>query len=402
MISFRTQNVQQGLHSSGSKGRAAWLDKTGTVKSWLDAGTTVVAVQEAGVRSDTTPPPIRDGLFPHTSLFTNDTTTRSGVQSVGLVVHESWRVDHVKRLPASSRLIGAEIRRKGTVALVVSVLLPPGLDFCPPKPPSPADSDEVRVRKTNLAEARLILDTVQMWAAPYDLVIVLGDMNCTIVPGFDRGSAGCPAVNPLTESILAPPSPFIDVYRSVHPRLEGWTRLRARLDYILVKLPGEHVRVQSCDTDWGFPSDHAGLECSLDIDPGTALTCRKPAPRAFDLRRASDEQRDHFRREGNAAAKLVVDRLRADRASAGGDNEALLRILEDAQKEASSPLPSPVSPPQKSGLTIRGSRPSDFGFMPFVAWYGPSRSRGMASSRPSPGAGLSTRPGRSWLTLALR
>ena len=56
MISFRTQNVQQGLHSYGSSGRAAWLDKTGLVKSWLDAGTVAVAIQEAGVKSDTTAP----------------------------------------------------------------------------------------------------------------------------------------------------------------------------------------------------------------------------------------------------------------------------------------------------------------------------------------------------------
>ena len=254
--------------------------------------------------------------------------------------------------------------------LVISVLLPPGLDYSPASTPSPTDKPESRRRKTDLAEARLILDTVQRWAAPYDLAVVLGDMNCTIIPGLDRGTARIPAVSPLSESILSPSSSFTDAFRFLHPHLHCWTRERARIDYALVKCKTQE-QVRSCDIDWGFPSDHAGLECCIDIGRNKdSPKCHGPEPRAFDLHRASDEQRDRFRLQGNEMAGKLLSQLRVD-CEGVADTERLLRTLEALRRtsrQASWKWPEHASLPQRDGKRTPGNRPSDYGCTPCVGW----------------------------------
>ena len=103
-------------------------------------------------------------------------------------------------------------------------------------------------------------------------------------------------------------SPFCDAYRELHPEEPGFTRDRARLDYIFLPRALLGAGLVGCAVHPGdFPSDHCPVSASVEAhDP--ASTCPLPRwsrPRTI-IERASRPQRVAFARAADEAVGALV------------------------------------------------------------------------------------------------
>lgn len=198
-VEGRTQNLRRGLHPPDSDGLRG--GKAGAVLHYIDHdGVDFVCMQETGIRSNTTPPALkevfrRDG---HTVLV-QGAHSDNAFDNVGIAIHKRWKVDHIFRMPASGRCLGVALRRGTSRIFVASVLLPTGLD------PLPANSG-VWTNIQKRAEVRRIFAQIDKWSASFEVVFVCGDLNCTVTRGLDRDdeSTGPRPDNLLLQTILAP------------------------------------------------------------------------------------------------------------------------------------------------------------------------------------------------------
>ena len=287
-VEGRTQNLRRGLHPSDSDGLRG--GKAGAVLHDIDHdGVDFVCMQETGIRSNTTPPALkevfrRDG---HTVLV-QGTHSDNAFDNVGIAIHKRWKVDHIFRMPASGRCLGVALRRGTSRIFVASVLLPTGLD------PLPANSG-VWTNIQKRAEVRRIFAQIDKWSASYEVVFVCGDLNCTVTRGLDRDDEGTGPRpdNLLLQTILAPRSRFEDLFRSLWPTAHGWTRAGARLDYALLKAPATAVKV-SCEVSDDFDSDHAGVTFAVHLRDDPGLAAPPWSRRTTQAHKASPAERAAF------------------------------------------------------------------------------------------------------------
>ena len=136
---------------------------------------------------------------------------------------------------------------------VASIKLPPNLD---------ATCNRWETSVLQRASRRLAARVME-WASPYRLAFICGDLNTTASCCLDRpGSCSppCPVARPgnvISEVLTSPISPFCDTFRELHPNEHGFTRDRARLDYIILPRALLSSDLVDCAVHPGaFPSDH--------------------------------------------------------------------------------------------------------------------------------------------------
>jgi hypothetical protein len=322
-IRGRSQNVERGLCPSGTRRSK---DKAKTIHHYIDQdGDDFVCIQESGIRLDTCPPAL-SSIFSSTGhhIVVGGAHSAHSSDTVAIAVHKQWKVARVFRLPGSSRCLAVELRQGSCIIFVASVYLPSNLDLIP------LTTDDWGMKQSR-AEARRILAAVERWSCPYSVAILCGDMNCTVNRTLDRkdDGSGPRAGNLLVETVLSTNAPFSDLFRELYPLEKGWTRRDARLDYVLLKAPGDVERV-NCLVDGGFPSDHEGV-CLEIHAPGDSLAASSPWTRpALRVSRSSLSQRSDFTRLANQAISGVL-RDWVSRLALATTDAARLTLLEWGQ-----------------------------------------------------------------------
>ena len=306
VIRVLTINVQGGLTPNLSQANCT-KDKLARAVDFLDAGYVCVCAQECGFPSDSPPPSVSAYLLRTGASIRCAGRRRGGEASVAILLAPGWHFAKVFRYDCevpTAGCIGAEITDGTHTVFVASIKLPPNLD---------ATCDRWETSVPQRASRRLAARVME-WASPYRLAFICGDLNTTTSCCLDRPSScspPCPSVRPgnIVSEVLTPPSsPFCDAYRELHPEEPGFTRDRARLDYIFLPRALLGAGLVGCAVHPGdFPSDHCPVSASVEAhDP--ASTCPLPRwsrPRTI-IERASRPQRVAFARAADEAVGALV------------------------------------------------------------------------------------------------
>ena len=226
---------------------------------------------------------------------------------MAILLAPGWHFSKVFRydceVPAAG-CIGAEITNGTHTVFVASIKLPPNLD---------ATCNRWETSVLQRASRRLAARVME-WASPYRLAFICGDLNTTASCCLDRpGSCSppCPVARPgnvISEVLTSPISPFCDTFRELHPNEHGFTRDRARLDYIILPRALLSSDLVDCAVHPGaFPSDHFPVSVSVDVrcPVDTRPLPRWSAPRAI-VERASCQQRVAFACAADQAVGALV------------------------------------------------------------------------------------------------
>ena len=245
--------------------------------------------------------------------------------SAAILLAPGWHFTKVFRYDCeipTAGCIGAEITNGTHTVFVASIKLPPNLD-------SSCDRWETNVPQR---ASRRLVARVMEWASPYRLAFICGDLNTTVSCCLDRPSScspPCPAARPgniVSELLASPTSPFCDAYRELHPATPGFTRDRARLDYIFLPRALLGAGPVGCAVHPGdFPSDHHPVSASVEArgPVATGPLPRWSAPRTI-VERASGQQRAAFARAADEAVSSLV--------LAWGDDQCQAPALLDRQR----------------------------------------------------------------------
>jgi exonuclease III len=223
-------------------------------------------VQETGVSGDITPASLEE-VFKNCTVCLHgpeDSSNSHPHNSLAIIVKDSWSIGAVLR-GGAGRCMAVAISQGSWKCLIVSVLMPTGLDQIPG-----CSSTAKRL------EAQRVADTVYRWTREYREFVVMGDFNETRNPDVDRSPAlkrrftDRNTINTMVDSLKV-----VDLYRELHPAVPGFTRVQgkggpeSRIDHILVPRRwygwGANVWCSTVDVFHDF-ADHHVLRVRLEGD----------------------------------------------------------------------------------------------------------------------------------------
>lgn len=301
-------------------------------------------LQETGISGSKPPPALRDlvvqagySILVHGAGEDDEKDTE--FISVAVVAASSWQVGTVKRDP-HGRALGVVLKREGFELLVVSVLMPTGLDTTP--------FDSANGKR---AVALEVTTTIEEWKREYPMHIIGGDFNQTVRLGLDRSAKGgwaggvSGSKGEVARLTAAPSGTCVDLFAALHPTSAGYTheqalglkhgvqeKSMARLDYVLVSRDLYELVQQTegqwrCEVDYSHcPSDHHVVEVTAS---STGLPARprnrktKWVPRAPALHKANPRQTQNAMLAVDAQCRKLMQHIELKRAQ-GDSNVAIV------------------------------------------------------------------------------